>query len=129
MCRINLTDDALSAIKKMSDGNIGAVTVLIKILEQGGKIDPDDFMGGLGGILSLDSLGIYGSRIWILYKDICGEDVSMMLAVLRSHQLGYLASKTLFDACQREDRSGREMVNPEEMYRKVKERLPNFNNG
>jgi len=41
------------------------------------SIDPDSNFGGLGPLLLLDTLSIYGPRIWQLYKDVCArsEDI------------------------------------------------------
>jgi hypothetical protein len=93
--RIGLQDTGMDMMLKMSDGNPGAVTVLCQMLEQGGKIDPDCFAGGFGAILSLDSYGIYGSRIWMLYKDVCGENITTTLAVLRACQLGFVTESKI----------------------------------
>jgi hypothetical protein len=41
--------------------------------------------------LFLDDKGIYGSRIWMFYKDVCGESLVNMLAVMRACQLGHLS--------------------------------------
>lgn len=124
--KIKLTDTPMSAIAKMSDGNPGAATVLMHMLTEGGKIDPDDFMGGLGAIMALDSHAIYGTDIYVLHSDICGKELAKTLAVLRAVQLGFFKESVLQDACSRQDYSGRELVPVEELYEKVKERLPNF---
>lgn len=85
-------------------------------------------MGPFGPLLILDSNGIYGGDIYILFADLCGKDPVKALAVLRAVQLGILDGAVLADACSRQDYSGRQMVNVDELYRKVKERLPNFDN-
>jgi len=76
---------------KMGEGNIGGVTVLINIMENCRKIDPDNALGGFSHILYLDTHEIYGSNIWILYKDVCGENITNMLAILRGVQLGIIS--------------------------------------
>lgn len=99
----------------MADGNPGALKVCCELLKRGEEIDPDSLLGGLGNILSLDSAGIYGEHIWILYKDICGEDLVKMCAVLRSRQLGFISDPLA--------------VKPGEvdgLLAQVKERLPKF---
>jgi hypothetical protein len=50
---------------KMADGNPGAISVMAEMMRDGAKIDPDSFLGPMGGILALDSHGIYGPRIWM----------------------------------------------------------------
>ena len=120
--RIELTDSVMSAIMKMAEGNPGALTVCINLYKDGGKIDPDDFMGGFGPILALDSYGIYGSRIWMFYKDVCKENLAEMIGVMRAVQLGFLELHKL----------NSEIDNPtnfdfSDLLNQVKEFLPSFN--
>jgi hypothetical protein len=39
----------------------------------------------------LDSLGIYGPNVWVIFKDVCEQNHARMLAVLRATQLGIQA--------------------------------------
>jgi hypothetical protein len=126
--RISLNDSTIAAVTKMSDGNPGAAVTMMEMLKEGRKIDPDGFAGGLGFILLLDTYGIYGSDIYILNNDICDRKINKTCAVLRACQLGLFSSNTLKDACSRQDRSGKKMIPVEELYLKVKEQLPNFDN-
>jgi hypothetical protein len=122
--RIQLNDTEVSAIAKMSEGNPCALTVLCMIVEDGAEIDPDGFMGGFGAVLSLDTHRIYGSRIWMLYKDVCGEDLRVTLAILRAVQLGFLSEVDLRSAIEG---SGMDHVlDVPALVAKVEERLPNF---
>ena len=123
--RIKLTDSTMDVIIKMSDGNPDAMNVLMQML-QPNKIDPDNGLGGLGAILMLDSLGIYGTDIYVLNSNICERNLAKMLAVLRAVQLGLFSGHIVKDASHRQDYSGRELVPVDELYKKVKEKLPNF---
>lgn len=96
--RIELHHSVLDIVMAMSEGNPGAVTVLTHMIKNGANVDPDDFMGGLGAILGLDSHDIYGSDIWILYKDVCGESLVRVLTLLRAIQLGFMPERELKDA-------------------------------
>lgn len=128
MARIQLADRVGSALSKMSDGNIGAITVLGRIIKEGGAIDPDDLMGGFGNVLSLDTIGLYGSSIWLLYKDICGEDLRMMVGVLRAWQLGFISDRELRHAVEGA-RTGLEnppKIDVSALVAKVEARLPAF---
>lgn len=98
MSRIQLEDDMTATLIKMAEGNPGAATVLMGIIKDCEKIDPDSAFGGLGVILSLDTYGIYGPRIWMLYKDVCEQDLIKTLAVLRGVQLGLLDEAILSNA-------------------------------
>jgi hypothetical protein len=120
--RIELNDTAITMMMKMSEGNPGALNVLTKILEDGAKIDPDDFMGSYGAIFRLDTLGIYGSRIWMLYKDVCKHDIVATLGVLRASQLGIVKRSILNHAI---DNSG-DGLDVQDALDKVKTELPNF---
>lgn len=120
--RIKLDDTAMSATIKLSEGNPGALTVCIEILEKGEDIDPDHILGGLGILLIFDSLAIYGSRIWMLYKDVCKQDIVKTVAVLRAAQLGILYEDKLQHAV---DNYG-EGIDIEDIHKKVRQRLPRF---
>lgn len=127
MSRIQLTDNVITMITKMSEGNPGSMNVLMEMLKPESKeIDPDNFMGGIGKVLSLDTLEIYGTDIYILHNDICDGNMVKTFAVLRAHQLGFLNGPLLKDACHRQDRSGKQMIDVDGLYNKVKEALPNF---
>jgi hypothetical protein len=121
--RINLEDTTLNMLIKMSDGNPGALDVMMKVLKDGEVIDPDSVMGGLGVILSLDTHDIYGSHIWILYKDISGSDLVTMCGLLRAVQLGFLSESELTSAISNHKM---EAARIQEMVQKVKELLPKF---
>jgi hypothetical protein len=126
MGRIKGNDSIKDVVVKMSEGNPGALDVIMQMLERGAVIDPDDFMGGLGGVLFLDTLGIYGWKIYVLYNDLCERDLPRMLAVLRSVQLGFFDGETLKRAVSVQDRSGKSFVPVEDLCQQVKQRLPNF---
>lgn len=96
MGRIDITQDTIfEVVLKMAEGNPGAVTILMRLIKEGEFIDRMDWMQGLGSIVELDHLGIYGSRIWVLYKDYNGEDLPRMIASLRAVQLGLLNADDL----------------------------------
>lgn len=86
--RITLQDSIQSSMIKLADGNPGAISVMCELYKKTPEIDPDSALGGLGSLFSLDSDGIYGSRIWMLYKDCCGQDLVRMCAAFRAVQLG-----------------------------------------
>lgn len=124
--KIKLTDSTTDVVTKMSEGNIGAMNVIMKILVNE-TIDPDNIMGGIAVILSLDSYGIYGTAIYVLHNDICDCDLAKTLAVLRATQMGMLDHNVLKAACYRQYYSGKNLIPVEELYAKVKQRLPAFN--
>jgi hypothetical protein len=121
--RIDLADSLMSAIIKMADGNPGAVRVLMELFQQGPTIDPYSALGALSGMLHLDTLDIYGHRIWCFYKDVCGEDLTTMIGLMRANQLGFLRESELIRAIDGE-RMGGEWA--QSYVAKVRERLPAF---
>ena len=120
MLKIKLSDTTKDVLVKMSEGNPGALSVLIRILNNP-QIDPDSFMGPMGAILSLDTLELYGSNIWILYKDVCGESISKMLAVIRAQQLGFVSEAAIHQAL-----GSLEILGITSLCSQVTERLPRF---
>ena len=122
MTRIRLDMTMMDSIIAMVEGNPGALRVCLELLQDGGAIDPDSALGGFGKLLDLDTLGIYGPRIWMLYKDVCGEDLVKTVAALRAHQLGKLTRDTLDHAI---DNYG-QGLDCDSILASVQERLPRF---
>lgn len=87
MSRIDLHDSVMDLIMKLGEGNPGGLTVLMRMLKETKEWD-DNPMGVLGYWLMLDAKEIYGSKIWILYKDLCQESLRKTLLAIRSIQLG-----------------------------------------
>jgi len=88
-------------------------------------IDPDSALEGFGVLLDLDEHGIYGSRIWMLYKDVCFESVPSMVAVLRAYQLGQLAGCT--DEAIDDAIDGKGDLDMDAIMGAVQKELPKFN--
>ena len=93
--RIEGTDTPMSALMKLTEGNPGALRVCMEMMELSPKVDPSSFLGPIAPLLSLDTMGIYESRIWMLYKDVCKQDTLAALACLRWVQLGLGSSGAL----------------------------------
>jgi hypothetical protein len=71
--RIQPTDTGMVALLKVCEGNPGAITVCTHFVK---------LTDSLMAIQTFDSLGIYGSRIWMLYKDVCKEVYGNVSAVM-----------------------------------------------
>lgn len=95
MSRLTLNDSVKSMLVKMSEGNPGALTAMMEIMEKHDKIDPQAAFGGIGAILMLDTWGIYGTEIYVLFSDKCGKDVRKMLMLMRATQLGLFPQSRL----------------------------------
>ena len=122
LSRIQYSDTTQDALVKMCEGNPGGLRVCMELLTKAGEIDPDNIMGGLGFVLNLDTLGLYGSKIWMLYKDVCNQDLTKTCAILRGWQLGYVAEDDILHAV---DNYG-DGLNPGAILNQVQETLPNF---
>jgi len=120
--RIELTDNIISAIMKLSEGNPGAMNVCIQLDKEGVNIDTDSFCGGLGQLLSLDAEHVYGPKIWMLYKDVCKEQLWKMIAVMRAVQLGIITNSVLHHAIENRG----DGLNVDECITKVIAQLPGF---
>jgi len=127
MGKIKLSDTFIDVASKMSNGNPGALNVLMDLMQPiTNEIDPDNIMGWMGNILSLDTIGIYGGDIYVLMNDICENNVVKFVTILRSHQLGFLDGNVIRDACSRQDYSGKKMIDIIDLHKKVKKQLPSF---
>ena len=122
MTKLTLEDTMQTALMKLSEGNPGALTALMDVLNNAAQIDPDSVGGGGMVILQLDDLGIYGPRIWMLYEDVCGHSVRRMMGVLRAVQLGIIGAEVLQKAIDNRG-DGLDMVATLEA---VKAQLPAF---
>lgn len=120
--KIDYNDDFKEMLMKMAEGNPGALTVLLELYKNEAAIDPDSALGGIGTMLSLDGMGIYGSHIWILFKDICGENLTNLIAVSRAHQLGLLSEDDIKTAIE----SRLPSFSPADLITAIKLELPDF---
>jgi hypothetical protein len=72
MARISIEMTVTDAIVEICDGNPGALTACMNILNSGES----------WGLIYLDELGIYGKRIYTLWSNVCDSDALKTLAVL-----------------------------------------------
>ena len=111
---------ALSETNKGEGHNPGAISVIMNILKNGSSIDP--YCPPLMYLLHLDGLNIYGSHIWMLYKDVCRENLNDTLMVIRAKLCGFITQDQVHHAIQ----SYGEGLDLPDLRKKVQERLPNF---
>lgn len=125
--RISLGDDFKTCLAKLAEGNIGALTAMMEMCKISEDVDPDSCWGLYSSLIDLDSFGIYGSDIYILWNDICNRDSIKTIGVLRATQMGLFDSNILKDAAHRQDRTGKSLIPVDELMLKLMEKLPNFN--
>lgn len=123
--RIQLDMSIKDAVIAMSNGNPGALSVCMQILEQGSIIDPQDAFGGFGALMQLDMLGIYDERIWMFYKDVCAQHLGKMLAVIRANQSGQVVEANKDSIAHAIDNYG-DGLDVEAVVEALKQKLPTF---
>lgn len=88
MNRITLDTSFENGIVAMCEGNPGAVNVCMRLL---GKPESGnnslEFAEGWMNICRLDDMEIYGSDIWICYKDICQCDIDVLKKQIEDHKI------------------------------------------
>ena len=94
--RINQSDSFQSCIEKLAECNPGAMLALIAIANQSESAP----MGTRTPLLQLDAAGIYGPRIWMLYKDVCNENAEVAVGLLNANQQGVLSGEQLDEAIE-----------------------------
>ena len=124
--KITEDQDMKDMLFAISEGNPGALFVCMEILTKTSTIDPQNALGGLGVLLFLDTQNIYGPRLWCLYKDVCKQNLSMMLMVIRASQLGLIDNEIVNHAI---DNRGDGLDNEAlmDLSELVIERLQDFN--
>ena len=122
MSRLKLDMNFNDILFAVSDGNPGAIRVIMDSLKHGEEIDPDNGFKAWGFVLNLDGLGIYSNRVWMLYKDVCRENLAHAIGMARSVQLGIVTADELNEAID-----GKKTLDVESTLDKVCEQLPRFN--
>jgi len=125
--RITLEMSVMDVMVTMSEGNPGALRVCFDLFKNGAAVDPEAW-SPLAHLLDLDSMGIYGSKIWVLYKDVCGQNLVNMIALFRAYQLGQVEG--VYDHHIKMASEGVPLSKPFDfpaIVATVKNRLPSFN--
>lgn len=89
----------LAQIMQLSQGNPGAMTFLMSILE------PQHLVDGLSIMPKIEECKIMGTDLYVLWSDLCDKDTSKVAELCRN-----TPNEVLIDACSRQDYSGRELV-------------------
>jgi hypothetical protein len=109
------------AVAKIAEGNIRAAVCIMDLMKHSEEIDPLSYLKVIGPVMLLDSLGIYGPNVWVIFKDVCEQNHARMLAVLRATQLGMLSSEALLEVSNRYRNEGKvKTIDVAELYFKVK---------
>ena len=106
---------------ELAQGNPGAISVLSQVVERSNHVDPDNKLGFYMTMFMLDDLGINGSSLWMLYKDVCGGTLEKFLACIRAFQLGIIQRDSLKDAI-----CNPSLLDTNDIFAKVQDQLPSF---
>lgn len=68
----------------MAEGNPGALSVLMQLIQHP-KANTLD-------ILNFDDMNMRGPQIWIAYKDHCGEDMALLVELIRKRDLALIST-------------------------------------
>jgi hypothetical protein len=121
--RIKYGMSGMDIMTTLADGNPGAITALLQLRQAEPIVDPNSAWKGYGPMFTLDTNGVYGSRIWMIFKDVCGQDPALVIALLRARQLGFLTTNELDFGI---DNYG-QGINIEDLVKQVTDYLDNFN--
>lgn len=92
--RIKMEDTMRSALAKMADGNPGAMVALSSLMKYSELLKPaDPFME----ILALDSLHLYGSKLYDFLIYCCENSIKNFRLVSSNHGYGNLSEKTIHE--------------------------------
>lgn len=78
--RITSDMNGQEILMAMSDGNPGALTCMLQMLES----DPMAFLD----ILLFDTMGIYGSKIYMVWNDCCNRDMRKFKETIQAFREG-----------------------------------------
>lgn len=70
--KLTLDTSVKDAIIIMSEGNPGAINVMMSLLNA-------DYDVGVLLLLDMDDMNLRGSRIWIAFKDHCGSNLAKFI--------------------------------------------------
>ena len=87
--RINGNDSVQMALLKMSEGNPGCLVFLTQFIQ----LVPTAFLL----ILQFDGMGLYGSKLYMLWNDCCNKDVNKVAEVMRRRNRGEITDAEIME--------------------------------
>lgn len=69
-----ITEETIQLLVKLSQGNPGAALVLSQLAK----------FNNIEEIHKLERAGVKGSGFWILYKDICKQDIPVLINLVKT---------------------------------------------
>ena len=90
--RITLNMSVIEAVCALVDGHPGAMDVCVRMVKEAPTICPSWGKMGFLPLIQLDSEGLYGPSIWVLYKDLCESKIDRTWALLCASQMGLVCN-------------------------------------
>ncbi len=91
MKKILLTDKFDDVILKLSEGNPGAVTTCLEII----NAKDSDISQSIPIFLILDSMELYGSNLYMLWNDCCDRNIEKVLKVVDGYCHGKISNEDI----------------------------------
>ena len=92
--RITADMSAQEIVLTMSEGNPSALTCMMELLFV-------DCKTGLLDIQLFDSMGIYGSKIYMVWSDCCGRDMEKFKATIQAFREGKFTEQEIHENLSR----------------------------
>lgn len=86
MSRIKATDNIGDVVWKMCEGNPGAMNVALAMIQEDFHL-----------LLMCDTIGLYGSKLYMFSNDCCGDDMQKVKNVIRAWQRGEISSEEIHE--------------------------------
>jgi hypothetical protein len=75
--KLRLDMTTMELVTTMAEGNPGAISVMVQIIQ-------NESGNGLLDLLNFDDMNMRGPQIWVAYKDVCGQNIDLLLEKLKS---------------------------------------------
>lgn len=75
--KITMTMPPEDLLDRMTEGNPGAIRVMIEIFDKHG---PE----GIFTVITMDDMNIRGSQIWVGYKDHCKQNIDKFIKAIKN---------------------------------------------
>lgn len=95
MSKLQLTDSTMEILDKMSEGNPGALSILTTLLFKETTEELVDSVMHI--ILPLDTLGVYGSKLYMLWTDACDKNEDKVKKVIELWRISKLTKEEIHE--------------------------------
>ncbi len=119
-----MPQNGMDLVVELASGDVEAGKVLVRVLKEGGQIDPDAALGGLSTLLTVQHYSLRGAGIVVVYEMICKRDLSKFIAIVRAMQLDLLEADVLKLEIESQGQCAR--IDADAVLADVQRKLPDF---